>query len=132
MVTLTALLSTEPSVRVRCTSRTAASGDAAAIACVSSMFCVFLTPETIWRTIRSITKCSAQRMTRANRMMKITLTSVPKNVFGSLVRNAPIPVKKPLTALQNSSIGCKSIEAPSPDAGCSLLHQFAPGARPFS
>ncbi len=132
MVTLTALLSTDPRVRVRCTRRTAASGEAAAMAWVSSMFCVFLTPETIWRTTRWITKCSAQRMTMASRMMMITLTSVPKNVFGLLVRKTPIPVKKPLTALQNSSIGCKSIEAPSPDAGCSLLHQFAPGARPFS
>ena len=64
-VTFTTFMSTVPSVRVRCTSRTAASGDAWS-ACVSVTLCFFFTPVTMRVTTRSMTKCSTHRIRNAN------------------------------------------------------------------
>jgi len=58
------LLSTVPIVRVRCTTRTACSGDALS-STVCSTFWAFLTPETTRSTTRRITTPSTQRSTAA-------------------------------------------------------------------
>ena len=75
-VTFTTLRSTVPSVRVRCTRRTAASGDAWS-ACVSVTSCFFFTPVTMRVTTRSMTKCSTQRMRNAIAMITTIETSLP-------------------------------------------------------
>ena len=71
MNTFTTFARTAPSVRERCTTRTAASGDTFS-ACVSSTFCVLLTPETICCTTRRMTNCSAQRRAKAMTMIIAT------------------------------------------------------------
>ncbi len=102
-VTFTMLRSTEPSVRVRCTTRTAASGDACR-ACVSVTSCFFFTPETMRFTTRSMTKCRTQRMRNAMAMITTIEMSLPTMTSQLSAQNCARPAQKsPLSGV--SSIG---------------------------